>query len=100
MLLMVCIALASLTPLPELPAPGSDKLHHFIAYGLLALPVSLVSPKSLWYWLVIFVVFGGAIELVQPYVNRYGEWFDWVANIGGIFIGFFLARMTRIVILK
>ncbi|MGC9519267.1 MAG: hypothetical protein ACP5FP_06375 [Desulfuromonadaceae bacterium] len=27
------------------------------------------------------------IELIQPYVNRYAEWQDMLANTGGIIIG-------------
>ncbi len=27
--------------------------------------------------------------MIQPYVNRYGEWLDFFANTIGVFIGFF-----------
>jgi len=33
------------------------------------------------------VLWSGAIELIQPYVNRYGEWLDLAANVAGVAIG-------------
>ena len=42
-IIAVAIMILSLTPLEQLPdAPGSDKWHHFIAYGALALPLSFL----------------------------------------------------------
>jgi len=82
------ITVMSLLPLSELPAfPGSDKTHHLIAYGLLMFPVALKRPPG---WLrigVFFIVWSGLIELVQPYVNRYGEWLDLLANSMGLLLG-------------
>ena len=34
--------------------------------------------------------FGGVIEMIQPYVNRYGEWLDFFANTIGVIFGFFV----------
>lgn len=86
--LLLVIVLLSLYPLPELPAlPGTDKTHHLIAYCALAFPVALKSPERLRSILLLFVMFGGAIELIQPYVNRYGEWLDFVANTAGVTLG-------------
>ncbi len=39
-----------------------------------------------------FFCWSGAIELIQPYVNRYGEWLDLAANTGGLISGFIVAR--------
>lgn len=90
--LLAMITVLSLTPLPQLPSvPGSDKTHHFIAYGALAFPLMLNKPH---YWkqvLIFFALWSGAIELVQPYVNRYGEWLDMLANTGGLVCGASLA---------
>lgn len=99
--LLVIITAASLWPAAHLPpVPGSDKTHHFIAYAALMLPTALKKPK---YWLIIalfFILFSGAIELIQPYVNRYGEWLDLLANAGGVICGILLgltiARLTKI----
>jgi VanZ family protein len=36
---------------------------------------------------VIYIILGGLIEFVQPYVNRYGELLDFMANLSGVIIG-------------
>ena len=91
--ILAVITVLSLYPLQSLPVvPGSDKTHHFIAYSALMFPVALRRPK---YWIFIgisFVFLGGGIELVQPYVNRYGEWLDIAANTAGIFFGLLAAQ--------
>lgn len=75
---LIAITYLSLSPLANLPsAPGSDKTHHFIAYAALALPIAFAQPR---FWLAILLglfFYSGLIELIQPYVNRYGEWLDW-----------------------
>jgi len=89
---LALITTLSLTPLPHLPSvPGSDKTHHFVAYAGLFFPVALAKPK---HWLligVLFIFWSGAIELIQPYVNRYGEWLDLLANSVGLGCGFIIA---------
>jgi VanZ family protein len=86
--ILVTITLLSLLPLAQLPpAPGTDKIHHLIAYALLMLPTALRKPDR-WVLLgLLFVAYSGAIELLQPYVNRYGEWMDMLANTVGIACG-------------
>ena len=93
----ILIALAiiglSLSPLDRLPdAPGGDKLHHFIAYGALAFPLAFIKARYLKIYLLCFIALGGAIEWIQPYVNRYGEWADFGANFAGVMIGWFIAK--------
>ena len=86
----------SLSPLDGLPeAPGSDKTHHLIAYAAAAYPTALRKPKR---WLIIilcFAIYSGLIEIIQPWVNRYGEWMDVQANIGGLILGIMLAKLTN-----
>lgn len=90
--ILTLITVLSLYPLNNLPSvPGSDKTHHFIAYAGLMLPTALRRPK---HWLFIgffFLCWSGVIELIQPYVNRYGEWLDLAANMSGILIGICIA---------
>ena len=77
---------------------GSDKTHHFIAYGALMFPTALRKPN---YWLLIgvfFVFWSGGIELIQPHVNRYGEWLDLAANIAGIGCGLLVAILINWII--
>jgi len=93
---LIAIATLSLWPAADLPnVPGTDKTHHFIAYMLLMLPVALRKPK---YWMLMavgFIIFSGAIELIQPYVNRYGEWLDLAANSFGILLGIIIAKLIK-----
>ena len=85
------ITFFSLTPLSEPPKfPGTDKTHHLIAYFILALPSGLKKTKNWILFLFLFILFGGVIEMIQPYVNRYGEWSDFLANSIGVLSGSFL----------
>lgn len=94
LLLLVSIATLSLWPAAYLPdVPGTDKTHHLIAYAALMLPTALRKPKYILAISVGFLAFSGAIELIQPYVNRYGEWLDMVANTTGVFCGWLLAQL-------
>tara|TARA_R110000822_G_scaffold26451_4_gene79612 strand:- start:5659 stop:6030 length:372 start_codon:yes stop_codon:yes gene_type:complete len=92
-IILILITVGSLFPVEHLPAaPGSDKTHHFIAYCALMLPTALRRPK---YWLafaLFFILWSGLIELIQPYVNRYGEWLDMLANTGGVFLVVIIAQ--------
>ena len=94
---LVAITFLSLWPLDHLPpVPGSDKTHHVIAYAALMLPAALRKPR---HWIligVLFVAYSGVIELLQPYVNRYGEWMDMLANTAGIVCGMIVAEFIRL----
>lgn len=94
--ILLTITTLSLLPLDKLPsAPGSDKTHHLIAYAALAFPAALRKPNR-WVWIVVlFILYSGLIELVQPYVNRYGEWLDLLANTAGIVCGVMLATVIK-----
>ena len=96
LLVLTAITILSLYPVEFLPpVPGSDKTHHFIAYALLMFPVTLARPKH-WLWIgLFFLAWSGAIELIQPYVNRYGEWLDLLANATGLGLGILLALLLR-----
>ncbi len=85
---LTVITVFSLLPLSELPEfSGSDKTHHLVAYGALMFPVALRKPKY-WLWIAyFFITWSGVIELVQPLVNRYGEWLDLLANTVGVLVG-------------
>ena len=92
--LITAITVLSLTPLDELPAaPGSDKLHHLLAYAALSIPLSLRKPKYWWLIVIFFLAYSGLIEIIQPYVNRYGEWLDMAANSVGIILGICVAKL-------
>ena len=93
-LIALSIVWLSLTPLVELPSvPGSDKTHHIIAYAALAIPTAFAYPKRLLMMAVLYILLGGLIELIQPYVNRYGEWLDFIANLSGVILGSFIGLL-------
>ena len=93
---LISITVLSLYPLNNLPeVPGTDKIHHLIAYAALTYPTALKKPNRWMYIIIFFVFYGGLIELIQPYVNRYGEWLDMLANTCGVFCGIILASLTN-----
>lgn len=88
----LAILVLSLSPMAQLPpAPGGDKLHHFIAYAALCFPLLFKDIRLARFVLPMAAAYGGLIELVQPYVNRYGEWADFAANSAGCLIGLAMA---------
>jgi len=93
---LVFITGLSLWPVEQLPAvPGTDKAHHFIAYTALVFPLALARPR---YFMAIFfalLAWGGLIELIQPFVNRWGEWLDFAANSFGAGLGLLLSAVLR-----
>ena len=96
LLILTVITIFSLTPLATLPpAPGTDKTHHFVAYATLMLPTALRKPKHLPLISLFFLGWSGAIELIQPYVNRYGELQDLAANAGGLICGWLIAKVLQ-----
>lgn len=95
LLSLVAITVSSLWPADQLPLiPGTDKLHHAIAYGLLMLPTALRKPDKWIIFGLFFIVYSGGIEFLQPYVNRNGEWLDLLANMVGVFCGFVIAELV------
>lgn len=87
------ISWATLTPIAELPPipPGGDKLHHVIGFGGWALMCAFGSFRRFAYMAIFIIFWGGAIELIQPSVNRYGEWLDFYADA----FGALLVLLTR-----
>lgn len=91
---LTAITFLSLRPLDRLPpVPGSDKVHHFIAYALLMLPTALRKPDYLLGIGLFFIGWSGAIELLQPYVNRHREFQDLLANTMGLGCGFLTVKL-------
>ncbi len=100
-ILLISITTLSLWPAAYLPSvPGTDKTHHFIAYASLMFPIALKQPKFILIIALGFIAFSGAIELIQPYVNRYGEWLDLAANVIGLFCGWLFAKVILYFIKK
>lgn len=86
-LLFVGVTYASLSPLPKLPVvPGKDKTLHLLAYAAFSFPLFIRYLRH-WGWVfMVLLCYGALIEWVQPFVNRYGEWEDLLANGLGILL--------------
>ncbi len=80
-----------------------DKVMHGGAYVLLSMIVCYelyrqryaFDEKKMFLWGILYpIVYGGVIELLQErfFPPRTGEWSDWLADIIGTLIGFFLAK--------
>ena len=91
------ILLGTLSPLPQkIDAPGSDKWHHFIAFAVLTYPM-VAANKRLGFAIVLFgLCLGAGIEIIQPYVNRFGDFNDFKADCIGILLGYFSGKLAYI----
>ena len=98
---LATITTFSLIPLPELPLPaGSDKLHHFVAYGTLMFPAALRGKRRWFVLALVYIAWSGGIELIQPFVNRNGEWLDLLANSIGVGVGALIGMLIRRLLLR
>jgi len=96
--LALVIAVLSLLPVEQLPEVAvSDKLEHLVAYGMLGLLATLRrhSLRALSITLLLIIGYGAAIEYLQPYVGRFMELGDFIANSSGAFLGALIARWIR-----
>ncbi|MCI5166473.1 MAG: VanZ family protein [Candidatus Electrothrix sp. GM3_4] len=94
--IFVAVTVLSLWPADSLPSvPGGDKLHHLVTYAALVFPVALRKPRFWKLIVVLFIAYSGVIELVQPFVNRYGDWWDMAANSTGLACGVLIAVGLR-----
>ena len=100
-LILILITFFSLYPLKEkISIPGSDKIHHLIAYSALAIGVGLRRPSNYVLIIIFFSFYSGLIEIIQPYVNRFSEIEDFLFNNLGIFIGLTLGIFINKIINK
>lgn len=82
---------------PQSPISHADKIYHCIAYAGLTLPLALKRPS---FWIVGamgLILFGGAIELIQPYTGRSADWLDFIANGLGVVIAVAASYLKRYV---
>lgn len=95
----ITIGILTLVPMELDPAvPGGDKSHHFLAFAALILPCAALYPRALFKCVLAATIYGGLIEIVQPYVGRTGELADFVADVCGIGAGAVLGLMVHSVL--
>lgn len=96
LLVALIVAFATLTPSDRLlSAPGSDKLHHFLAFGAIAFPAALAKPRAALWIVPAVSVYGVTIEIMQTNVGRHGDVKDALANTLGAILGAGLGVCVR-----
>ena len=93
------ILFGTLTPrnVVEVPNVGSDKLHHFLAFTLLVMPLAFNKLKNIYWVLPVAIVFGAVIELIQPFVGRHGDINDFYVDALGSIIGVCLIALLNMI---
>lgn len=100
-LALFCVMHIPKQRLPGVSIPYLDTAVHLSGYAVLALLGAAVAVRSnvllsrRWYvtWLMVYAAYAAGDELLQPYVNRTADVFDWLADVGGVLIGFGIAWM-------
>ncbi len=85
--------------MPETPfIPYIDKVVHFSLFVILGFLLSQRLSgidnykKQLRFVLAVLGAYGAFDEMTQPIVGRTAELLDWIADISGAFMGFFLQQ--------
>lgn len=86
-LIAALISILALTQGNDAGVPGSDKVHHALAFAALTFPLSIRSPRLAAWMVLIAIGYGGMIEAIQPYVGRDGESLDLLADTCGALAG-------------
>lgn len=87
--------------IPDVDVPLADKWVHFVLFGVLSFLQALAAPARWWAALLLGAAFGAAVEglqaLTHPWLHRYGDVSDWVADLLGTVLGLLLfAGLRRI----
>lgn len=94
-LLASLVVVGSLLPSERLPSfGGMDKLHHFLAYWLMALWFSGMTERDRYLLIALWLlILGACVELAQYAMGfgRSADWRDFVANGLGVAAGLSLA---------
>ena len=100
--LAAVITYLTLTPPRPETSDGllSDKVYHVITFAALTFPGALLYVSSLIWLIPATLVFGAALELVQPFVGRSAEMADLVADAVGVASGLALGLILRMCRIK
>ena len=85
----------TLTPSSANFLTGSDKLGHLLGFTVLMIPGAFLYRHALYWLFPSAIAFGGAIELIQPYVNRQAELADFGADVAGALLGMLIGLSVR-----
>lgn len=93
-LLLACVCAGSLAPSPAGPPGVSDKLVHFVAYAALGFAFAGALGRARYAAIALgLLAVGAGLEAAQALLtsSRRAEWWDLVADAGGIGAGLVLA---------
>lgn len=97
--LAIALAIGVLTLSPSTGVPhgiwGLDKIAHASAFLVLVLPTAALWPRISAKVGALAVVYGGAIELIQPFAGRSAELGDLVADGIGVGLGIIVGSSLR-----
>ncbi len=93
--------------MPDLSLPDfslKDKVLHALAYLFLSVVLAFelyrqrydFRGKVMFVWAIVYpILWGGLIELLQGnfFPPRSGDWGDWLSDIIGVLLGFFIAKV-------
>ena len=85
--LAIVIAFLTLAPVSSTGVPGSDKLHHALAFAALAFPLPFARSRHVLPVILGVIAYGGLIEIIQPFFDRVADWGDFFADIVGAVLG-------------
>ena len=86
--ILIAITFLMLAPVSAPKGYGfNDKTYHILAFAGLIIPIATLQPRWLLFAIPLFILFGGMIEIIQPYFGRTRDFADWIADIKGVFIG-------------
>lgn len=97
--LAAVIGVLTLMPVAFVPEgpDGVDKIYHALAFAALVFPTASLRPRLLWAVAPLALLYGAAIEIIQPHVGRSGEVADLIADglgvVFGIGLGFVVWRL-------
>lgn len=102
-IMVLCFIPGDELPQPKFDIPCPDKFIHFCFYFVLSFTIqyeikNIIKLKN---YLIIFIyamVLGGFIELVQEnvIVERSGDFFDFIADLLGVIIAFFVFKISNL----
>ncbi|MCB1358432.1 MAG: VanZ family protein [Maritimibacter sp.] len=100
---IIAVLIAVLTLMPDAPMPRNqihlDKLAHMAAFFGLVFPTAALWPRVTAWIGLLAVLYGGAIEIIQPYTGRSAEWADLLADGIGVGLGIVFGMVLRRVII-
>lgn len=100
----LAVVIAGLTLMPPGLFPkgphGIDKLYHASAFAALVFPTAILRPRATGAAASLSLLYGGAIEAIQPLVGRTADISDLIADGLGVLIGIGLGLVARRILIE